>query len=70
MGSLGGIMRLMPGVTKEMRSAAANVDERELDKVEAIISLDDPARAPRAGDHRRVAPHAHRARRRGADLGR
>ncbi len=37
MGSLGGLMRLMPGVTKEMRNAAANVDDRELDKVEAII---------------------------------
>ncbi len=37
MGSLGGLMRLMPGVSKEMRNAAANVDDRELDKVEAII---------------------------------
>ena len=37
MGSLGGLMRLMPGVTKEMRAAASNVDDRELNKVEAII---------------------------------
>jgi signal recognition particle subunit SRP54 len=37
MGSLGGIMKLMPGVTKEMRSAANNVDEGELNKIEAII---------------------------------
>ena len=37
MGSLGGLMKLMPGVTKEMRSAASNVDEGELGKVEAII---------------------------------
>jgi signal recognition particle subunit SRP54 len=37
MGSLGGIMKLMPGVTKEMRNAASNVDEGELNKVEAII---------------------------------
>ena len=37
MGSLGGLMKLMPGVTKEMRSAASNVDDGELDKVEAII---------------------------------
>jgi signal recognition particle subunit SRP54 len=37
MGSLGGLMRLMPGMTKEMRSAANNVDDGELDKVEAII---------------------------------
>jgi signal recognition particle subunit SRP54 len=37
MGSLGGIMKLMPGVTKEMRNAASNVDEGELNKVEAIV---------------------------------
>jgi signal recognition particle subunit SRP54 len=37
MGSLGGLMKLMPGVTKEMRSAASNVDEGELNKIEAII---------------------------------
>ncbi len=37
MGSLGGIMRLMPGVTKEMRQAASGVDEREVDRVEAIV---------------------------------
>jgi len=37
MGSLGGLMKLMPGVTKEMRTAAANVDDGELNKIEAII---------------------------------
>ncbi|HUY16108.1 MAG TPA: signal recognition particle protein [Acidimicrobiales bacterium] len=37
MGSLGGLMKLMPGVTKEMRTAASNVDEGELDRVEAIV---------------------------------
>jgi signal recognition particle subunit SRP54 len=37
MGSLGGLMKLMPGVTKEMRSAANNVDDGELNRVEAII---------------------------------
>jgi signal recognition particle subunit SRP54 len=37
MGSLGGLMKLMPGVTKEMRNAANNVDDGELNKVEAII---------------------------------
>ena len=30
-------MKMMPGVTKEMRNAASNVDEGELNKVEAII---------------------------------
>jgi len=37
MGSLGGLMKLMPGVTKEMRNAASNVDDGELNKIEAII---------------------------------
>ncbi len=37
MGSLGGLMKLMPGVTKEMRSAANNIDEGEVSRVEAII---------------------------------
>jgi signal recognition particle subunit SRP54 len=37
MGSLGGLMKLMPGVTKEMRNAANNVDDGELNRVEAII---------------------------------
>jgi len=37
MGSLGGLMKLMPGVTKEMRSAASNVDDGELNKIEAIV---------------------------------
>lgn len=37
MGSLGGLMKLMPGVTKEMRRAASNVDDGELNRVEAIV---------------------------------
>jgi len=37
MGSLGGLMKLMPGVTKEMRNAASNLDEGELGRVEAIV---------------------------------
>jgi len=37
MGSLGGLMKLMPGVSKEMRNAANNVDEGELNRVEAIV---------------------------------
>ncbi len=61
MGSLGGLMRLMPGVTKEMRNAASNVDDRELNKIEAIIrsmtARDPPAPALIAGSRRsRLAP--------------
>ena len=62
MGSLGGLMKLMPGVTKEMRAAASNVDDRELDKVEAIIRSMTPRERREPVDHRRVAAHAHRAR--------
>jgi signal recognition particle subunit SRP54 len=37
MGSLGGLMRLMPGVTKEMRTAASGIDDRELNRIEGIV---------------------------------
>src|SRR6202023_2354559 len=38
MGSLGGLMRLMPGMTKEMRQAAGQIDDGEVARVEAIVS--------------------------------
>ena len=38
MGSLGGLMRLMPGMTKEMRQAAGQIDDHEVARVEAIVS--------------------------------
>ncbi|OYV66173.1 MAG: signal recognition particle protein, partial [Actinobacteria bacterium 21-64-8] len=37
MGSLGGIMKLLPGMTKEMRQAANNLDGGEITRVEAMI---------------------------------
>jgi signal recognition particle subunit SRP54 len=37
MGSLGGLMRLMPGMNKEMREAAGQIDDGEVGKVEAIV---------------------------------
>jgi len=37
MGSLGGLMKLMPGMTKDMRDAAKNVDDSQLDRIEAIV---------------------------------
>jgi signal recognition particle subunit SRP54 len=43
MGSLGGIMKLLPGVNKEMRQAAANVDDSQITRVEAIIHSMTPA---------------------------
>src|SRR6201996_9282113 len=43
MGSLGGLMRLMPGMNKEMREAAGQIDDGEVAKVEAIVSSMTPA---------------------------
>jgi hypothetical protein len=43
MGSLGGLMRLMPGMSKEMRKAADNVDDREIDRIEGIVRSMTPA---------------------------
>jgi signal recognition particle subunit SRP54 len=37
MGSLGGLMRLMPGMTKELREAADQLDDKEVDRIEAIV---------------------------------
>jgi signal recognition particle subunit SRP54 len=37
MGSLGGLMRLMPGMSKDMREAAGSIDDREVGRVEAIV---------------------------------
>ncbi len=43
MGSLGGLMRLMPGMSKEMRQAAGQVDDGEVAKVEAIVCSMTPS---------------------------
>src|SRR5271170_6569560 len=43
MGSLGGLMRLMPGMSKEMRQAAGQIDDGEVAKVEAIVCSMTPA---------------------------
>lgn len=37
MGSLGGLMKMMPGMTKDLRQAADSVSDRDLNRVEAII---------------------------------
>jgi signal recognition particle subunit SRP54 len=37
MGSLGGLMRLMPGMNRDMREAADQLDDREVDRIEAIV---------------------------------
>jgi signal recognition particle subunit SRP54 len=43
MGSLGGIMKMMPGMSKEMRQAAGQIDDGEIGKVEAIVCSMTPA---------------------------
>jgi signal recognition particle subunit SRP54 len=43
MGSLGGILKLMPGMNKEMRQAAGQIDDGEVGKVEAIVCSMTPA---------------------------
>ncbi len=37
LGGLGSVMNMMPGMNSQMKGAAENVDERQIDKVEAII---------------------------------
>ena len=43
MGSLGGLMRLMPGMSKDMREAAGAIDDGEVARVEAIVCSMTPA---------------------------
>jgi len=43
MGNLGGLMKLMPGVTKEMRAAASGIDDREINRIEGIVHSMTPA---------------------------
>ena len=56
MGSLGGLMRLMPGMSKEMRQAAGQIDDGEVAKVEAIVCSMTPGRAQRHCTPGRLAP--------------
>ncbi len=37
LGSIGGVMRLLPGMTKELRQAADRIEDKELSRVEAIM---------------------------------
>ncbi len=43
MGSLGGILRLMPGMNKELRQAADQLDDAQVTRVEAIIRSMTPS---------------------------
>ncbi len=37
MGSMSGVLSLLPGLSKEMKQASASVDDRQIDQIEAII---------------------------------
>ncbi|MHB8220765.1 MAG: signal recognition particle protein [Acidimicrobiales bacterium] len=43
LGSLGGIMKLLPGMSKEMRQAADQIDDGQVSQVEAIVRSMTPA---------------------------
>ena len=65
MGPLQNLMGMMPGMPKEMRNA--EIDEGQVNRVEAIIRSMTRDRAGRPHDHRRLAPAAHRQRQRHPD---
>ena len=54
-GPLKKMMGMLPGMG-QMREALDNFDEREVDRIEAIIRSMTPGRAPHAEDHQRLAP--------------
>ena len=62
MGPLGQIMGMLPGMGGMAKEAQAAIDRGEHRRVEAIIRVDDAARAPRPGRAQRVAPPPHRDR--------
>ena len=65
MGSLGKLLGMLPGMG-EIREQIDNLDEREIDRVQAIIQSMTPGRAGRRQDPQRLAAGAHRPRRRGS----
>ena len=64
LGSIKSIMGMMPkiGPFANMQKAADNVDEKELNRVEAIINSMTPLRARASRGHQRQPPQAHRPR--------
>ena len=59
MGPIGNIMKMLPGMPKELRNQ--ELDEGELGRVEAIICSMTPGRAPRPVADQRLPPAADRA---------
>ena len=70
-GPLLDVLGMMPGMGKTMKQLReVNMDERELDRLEAIILSMTPGRASPAGHDRRVAAEADRPRLRDHGSGR
>ena len=65
MGPLQNLIGMMPGMPKELRNA--EIDEGQVNRVEAIIRSMTLRRAASTPDHRRLAAPAHRQRQRHAD---
>ena len=57
MGSLSKIMGMLPGMG-QFREQLENFDEREIDRIQAIIQSMTPAERDEPQDHRRLAPGA------------
>ena len=70
LGSLGGILKLLPGMSKEMRQAADQIDDGEVSRVEAIVRSMTPGERTDPSDHRRLPPGPHRPRQRDHHPGR
>ena len=65
MGPMGNLLGMLPGMGAMKGLKDADVDERELDRVEAIILSMTPEERAQPGDDQRLAPQADRRRRRG-----
>ena len=59
MGSMSKIIGMLPGMG-QFRDQLENFDEREIDRIQAIIQSMTPGRAGQPEDHRRLAPGPHR----------
>ena len=59
LGPLQSLLGMIPGMGKELRGV--KIDEREFDRIQAIILVDDPAGAPPPRADQRLAPAADRA---------
>ena len=60
MGPIGNMLGMLPGFGQLKQLKKAKVDERELDRLEAIVTSMTLAGAPQPADHQRLAPQADR----------